>query len=627
MDSQDFQQGYEDLKLYLMLGQPEHLAPDFAAPALARVWGRALRSETSGDQSRLLVHARYFVSELGRDKSWAFSLDEAAVARAQGRLAAVPIDELRYGWLLDAATGAPPIRPESIFLGGAAQYSSAKPNALVPGAYTALGWQKIRALLESPDARLELEPWVLGRFAAQDTDSKASGADRLRELYFQRYTHAWTDFIAGLGVLPPTDVQSAIDELRVLSVPEGPYARLFNVLAENVRLDVTPPQSLLDLAKQKAAALADSALAQIVDGGAPDAGATARPVSPPEREFKPLLEFGFVEPVPGKLDAARSGLQQYLDELRSLEVVLSDLAENKSAPAQGFDSALERTQAAVKGLLGRLDARTYRILEPLLMNPIRGSRAGVMRADFTQLSEHWKTEVWDPLHEKITPRYPFSDVPAEVSTSELGEFFRPEAGLVWKFYADNLAERLDRSGNRFSPKAAADALPFRSDFLECLNVAAEITDAVFGNSQAPSVHFDVQIHPAGSDIAEISLIVDGHPTVYRNEPERWVPLEWPGKDAPHGATLQVRGAGFTDEIPRNGDFGLFRLFEAGGLKPAGGSGPLVLTGAWSLTRSGEAPVTIDIRPAKSAHPFSRGFFHRMNKCPPAVTSAATSGPP
>ena len=106
-------------------------------------------------------------------------------------------------------------------------------------------------------------------------------------------------------------------------------------------------------------------------------------------------------------------------------------------------------------------------------------------------------------------------------------------------------------------------------------------------------------------------------------PERWIPVTWPGTGSPRGGVLTVRGAGFTDEIPRLGDFGLFRLFEAGGLKPGAlAEGTQVLSGSWTLSRAGEAPVTIDVRPAKTVHPFARGMFRRL-RCPPSVTSAVS----
>jgi type VI secretion system protein ImpL len=263
------------------------------------------------------------------------------------------------------------------------------------------------------------------------------------------------------------------------------------------------------------------------------------------------------------------------------------------------------------------------ILDPLLMNPIRGSRAQVMNADFAALSDSWKKEVWEIYSTKLAPRYPFAEAPAEVSLAEFTDFFRPDTGLIWKFFATNLATRLERAGNSYVAKAAADALPFRPDFLQCLNVAAEITDAVFGGAAAASVPFGIKIHPAGVNVSEIALAIDGVNTVYRNEPERWIPVTWPGAGSPRGAVLQVRGAGFTDEIPRLGDFGLFRLLEAGGLKQGAGlaDGTPILSASWTLSRAGEAPVTIDVRPSKTVHPFARGAFRRL-RCPASITTAA-----
>jgi type VI secretion system protein ImpL len=383
---------------------------------------------------------------------------------------------------------------------------------------------------------------------------------------------------------------------------------------------VTPPKTLAEQALDKGKAIAAEKLPDAgVDAGAPP----PRLVSPVEHAFEPLLTFGFGEASAGKADAAPSKLSLYLAQLATLEAALRQLSETNASPAQEFDAALARTATSVQSLLGGLDPRTRMTLEPLLMNPIRGSRKGVMNADFVSLSESWQKEVWEVYNTKLLPRYPFTDAPAEVSLAEFSDFFRPDSGLLWKFFATNLASRLERSGNTYGPKAAADVMPFRPDFLQCLNVAAEITDATFGGGQTPNVPFGIKIHPASANIAEISLTIDGASTVYRNEPERWIPMVWPGTGSPHGAVLQVRGAGFTDEIPRAGDFGLFRLFEAGGLKPGAAlaEGAGVLRAAWTLSRSGESPVTIDVRPGKSVHPFVKGLFRRL-RCPASVTTAS-----
>ena len=463
MDSQNFQVAYDDLKLYLMLSKPEHLDAEWATPRLAKTWARALGSVASTDQDKLETHAKYYVEALGSDATFAWTPDVAAISGAQGRLSSVPIEELRYGWLVEAAKGVPAIRPDKIFFGPAAQYWNALANVEVPGMYTVLGWQKVRSLLESPDARLELEPWVLGQKALLETDTKQAGAQQLRELYFQRYVKAWSGFIAGLSVVAPTEMKSALDELRVVSASDGPYVRLFKVIAENSRLDVTPPKTLAEQALEKAKAVAS---AKLPDGG-PDGGAPAPPprvISPVERQFAPLLTFGFGEASAGLADAAPSKLSLYLAQLTTLEAALSQLAETNAEPAQEFDAALARTATSVQSLLGGLDPGTRLILEPLLMNPIRGSRKGVMNADFASLSESWKKEVWEIYSTKLLPRYPFADAPVEVSLAEFTEFFRPDTGLLWKFFGTSLATRLERAGNTYAPRAAADALPFRPDF-------------------------------------------------------------------------------------------------------------------------------------------------------------------
>lgn len=616
-DPQNFQSAYEDLKLYVMLTQPSHLDVEFASPKLAEVWARSSSSQRANDRDKLLAHARRYVTALAQDPKLAWKPDTTSLSHAQGRLGSLPIEELRFAWLAEAAEGVPPIRPEKIFFGASAQYWTARGQAEVPGMYTALGWEKIRKLLESPDTRIDIEPWVLGRSGPEIAAGKEAGAERLREIYFQRYVAAWSDFLAALDVVAPEDLNGALQELRVLAEAEGPYVRLFRTVSENVRLDVGP-SSLIDKALDKGKQLIE-AQAKKLEGA--DAGAPEREISSVERHFQPLLRFAFGDTKDGKPDAAPSGLSQYLLHLSTLEVSLSQLAESKQESGAEFSAELSRTAASVQRLLAGLDPRTRMTLEPLLMNPIRGSRAGVVRADFAQLSGDWKSEVWEVYRTKIKPRFPFSDVPSEVTLAEFTDFFRPENGLLWKFYKQHFESRLDRSGNTFIPKAGADPLPFRPDFLACLNVAQEITDATFGSSDAPNVPFGIKIHPVSANIAEVSLVVDGQATTYRNEPERWVPALWPGKGDPRGAVLKVKGAGFTDEIPRMGDFGLFRLLAAGGIKPSGAiaDGVPVLSARWTLTRGNEPPVHIDFKPSKTVHPFSPTFFRRLN-CPPEVTA-------
>jgi type VI protein secretion system component VasK len=84
----------------------------------------------------------------------------------------------------------------------------------------------------------------------------------------------------------------------------------------------------------------------------------------------------------------------------------------------------------------------------------------------------------------------------------------------------------------------------------------------------------------------------------------------------------VKGAGgLNDELPRAGDFGLFRLLAAGGIKPAGPSGVFVAT--WNLNRPGVPAVSIEFKSSKSVQPFARDFFSRL-KCPQEISAPSAA---
>jgi len=622
-DADSFQSSYEMLKLYVMMTSPEHLDVDWATTHLADKWVRALRGEAQLDADKLAAPARFYVESLAADRSWVWPSDESILGRARSRLSRLPFVELQYGWLLSSAEGVAPIRPEKIFYGPADQFISARSRDVeVPGAYTAAGWDKIRGMLDGSSPRLVLEPWVIGGVMRDSDDAQKMSTEQLREMYFRRYQQAWSDFLGGIVVQTPSEINMAIDELTALSETEGPYTRLFRTISENVRLDMEPPTltgKLLEKGKDLVTGAADKAMGK--DAEAPG----ERKQSPVERYFKSLLRFGSGEGSGGKADLAPTGLSQYLGQVSNLAIALRQLSESKAQATTEFQAELARTAGGVERLLNGVDAQTRLLLDPLLMNPIRGSKQGVITTGNAILQEKWQKEVYELWSGKLAGRYPFADGAAEeVSLAEFSDFFRPTAGALWKFYDKNLTEYLERTGNTFALKPTVEPGSFRPDFLRCLNQAAEITDALYGTAPEPLVSFGLRMHSVGAQVSEITFRVDGQATVYRNEPERWVGAQWPGKGTPRAASIQVKGAGFTDETARSGDFGFFRLLAAGGgLKSGSGDGSLVAS--FGLTRPGLSAVPVDFRPAKAVHPFHADFFRRL-KCPAEVLQGGQPEP-
>jgi len=102
-------------------------------------------------------------------------------------------------------------------------------------------------------------------------------------------------------------------------------------------------------------------------------------------------------------------------------------------------------------------------------------------------------------------------------------------------------------------------------------------------------------------VAVVWFEVDGQKFDYRNGPEEWHKLVWPGQGKTLGASLRVRGVdGQEETVQQDGEWGLFRLLEAGRLKGAPGFRDFTMT--WSLPGLGVV-MTVDFRPARSDSPF------------------------
>jgi type VI secretion system protein ImpL len=617
-EAENFWAAYEDVKLYALMTEPEHLKGDggdatesaWAAERLAKEWAKLTGVESAPELERLNLHAKYYVDAVANDHTWAWTKDAETLASARRKLSEQPLETLQYSWLLKNARDAAPVRPDQIFIGGAASYVTSRAPSGVPGAYTRDGWEIVKKSLSSALSAFTLEPWVLGESGAT---AKAVGADRLRAMYFGEYVQSWRDLIANLTVATPGSVEDAITELRALDGTEnGPYAVLFRTLATNARLDMSPASlkdKLLAGAKSMAASAASSLLK--IDGGAPE-----KKISPAEDRLGPLIRFGVGDAPQGSAPVAPAPLVQCLEELRTLEVKLGILRESKSEPTAQLAEELGRTSATVERLLAGLDGATRLLVEPLLMNPIRGSRAGVATTATSALSEKWKSDVWAIYDSKIATRYPFADGP-DVALSDFVDFFRPQSGTLWSFYQKNLGDQIDQSDATFTPRPSADSAGFTSEFLRCLSIGQQITDAVFGTGSDAAVPLSIKLDTGPTQVGKLTLTIDGQPFTQK-DPDQWMPAQWPGKGPARGAVLKVEGPNFADETPRNGDFGFFRLLAAGGLRAVRQGTPTYVA-TFPLSRPGEPPVTLSVRPSRAVQPFAADFFVRL-RCPQTITS-------
>ena len=187
--------------------------------------------------------------------------------------------------------------------------------------------------------------------------------------------------------------------------------------------------------------------------------------------------------------------------------------------------------------------------------------------------------------------------------ADFAAFYRPDEGMLWKFYGDYLKGRIPRRGNsfEFTTTLGMPASQVHTQSLRrYLNRGWQISQSLFPPGSAdPRVDFDVRIRPAPR-VAEQVLSVGGRTIRYYNGPEEWTRMSWPGDSPGEGASIEIRGAGgMRETITREDGWGLFRLIEEGSAKRIDSR---TFTVIWRL-RSHDVDVQIDFRMARRDSPF------------------------
>jgi type VI secretion system protein ImpL len=542
--------------------------------------------------------------------------------------------QLLYDTLIrDTNEKVAPIKYDKVFLAPGASYISPRnPKIMIAGAFTRDGWNHVRDRLQNVwRSRLIGESWVIGveeRYTAERTEAWLAD---LRARYFRDYDHAWSTFLRNIDVQSPKNGQRALAELVALSEPEWPYGRLLRIMNENMNLDTGAAGAELAPADRS---VVEKFVAWLTkrrpkEGAKPtEAEGTFWPDE--LARFRPLAAFAVPPPDAKPAEAASTGLNQYMGTLHKLVSVLKDLNEADAKPnPKGAADEFEAAYRATWAMLASQDADTKRVLEPLLVPPIKMSWASVVGDAGAAAEGLWELDVWKPWTEKLQAVYPFKpDADDDANVDDFAEFFRPQTGTLWGFYEQNLKGSFgSRGGGSFEPSRRFGAeAPFGTSLASCLRNSQQITRAMFSDdAKAATVAFDVNLHSVSPDVSEVTISIDGLAHTYRNTPEEWLTAQWPAKNAKErGAKIVVRGyAGLKESIDRSGDFGLFRLLEAAEIRPIAGGArrgrPPAFVASWKLSTLPGATVSMAFRPAKAEHPFSHTFFSDL-RCPRHITT-------
>jgi len=313
--------------------------------------------------------------------------------------------------------------------------------------------------------------------------------------------------------------------------------------------------------------------------------------------FLPLLKLGGLgtTAAPGGNaapagDAVRPMLDSYHSELERLlqasELYRQDREYDK------LKALVRTTLTTVTGWVGRNKENGWDlVLEGWLLPPIRSLDVAAEGDHGGGTNAAWCDAVVGPF-DQIRKKYPFVESGPDADMATVMQFFAPGKGVLWAHYEAFLKKDVSRVGTHFKVRDGGASATYRKDLGPFLDRAQEITDVFFaGGGAQPSVPIEVRLKPA-PNITKIVFDVDGQSLTYRNEPERWIAMKWPG-DKHSGASIRAYGRRDEEFIPSEGEWGFMRLLSIARVNREGE----YLSATWKL-KATDTDLRIDVRPGK-----------------------------
>lgn len=469
----------------------------------------------------------------------------------------------------------------------------------VRGAFTRRGWEDVvRARIDATEGDAE-RAWVLG--TAVLARSMPASRDALRSAYFEAYAEEWHTFLSSVRVTSPADATESLALLEDLTRgTPSPLGRLLAAVDENAHLgdphagdaSESAPGLLASLTTHFTSARAEAATS--VPSSPP---ATPAPADGVLRALEPYTRFAVH--AEGAPDDAPLGVDVYGDELALLRDALATYRDDAAA-AGALETRLVAARRRVDGLIAEQAPGTRDFFERLLRPPVEAAAVTSSRAMASSVASGFCASVVTPFSASLSGRYPFAAQGDDAPLTEVTAFYRP-GGTLWSYYDASLTAIAPRAGSRFelARRLSHDgASPYSSALPAFLQRSQAITNGLFPpGSSEPRIELDVRIHPTAG-AASVRFSVGGATIDYRNGPETWTRVVWPGTTPTAGARLEVESArGLSERITTDGEWGLFRLVEAA-IQIDSRAGERTHTARWHLPGH-DVDVVVDLRSVRS----------------------------
>jgi type VI secretion system protein ImpL len=558
---------YELLRVYLMLGQPNHLDAQAVVAWLELDWQRNLAGAGEAQRAALAGHAAALL-----DESYALDappqLDTALIERTRLLLAAMPLGERVYRRLQRSLMAAAP--PDFDVAAAAGRDApvvltrqSGQPLTRgVPGLYTVAGYKRFMAAIDAGIADIVRDNWVLDRRESVDgLEAAAQMKASVQELYFDDYIRQWDALLADVVLVPFDSLDGAARVLALAGGASSPLRRYLQAVAAQTALDKQgAPPSVLDAAGAKVKGLGDAArkrLASALGGGDAAPAPTARPLNPVDAHFAPLHRM-----VAAGAGGTPAPLDTVLAQLKDVAVYLdaANAARAAGQPPPPAD-ALAKLRPVGADLPAPLAA---------LVKEVEGAgNALTLGTERERINALWQAGPAPFCRGAIAGRYPIARASAQDALPEdFGRFFAP-GGMMDEFFQKYLLAYVDMSAPRWRWRVVNNVeLGIDPEVLAQFQRAAAIRDRYFGaGGRQPSIRFDLRPVAGDAALTRVTLDVDGQALAFAPK----APLAAASFQLPSGKNVNaVRfdvAPPSTAELRTAGPWAWFRMLDKAVVEP------------------------------------------------------------
>ncbi|WP_137175142.1 type VI secretion system membrane subunit TssM [Massilia sp. HP4] len=550
---------YETLRVYLMLGQRQHLDPAAVRAWVELAWQRNLARAGAAERAQLAAHLAALLEE--DDAPEAVQLDAALVVQARQALAGMSLSERIHGLAKRQATQeALPEFSVSRALGrdasGMLARASGEPLSRgVDGLYSVAGYRRFAQSSWLAAADIARDDWVLAGQEQGDVLDVAQAREAVLQLYFADYIRAWDGFLGDLRLAPMGNLDQAA---RVGNALGGPDSALRVLLAgaarETTLADVDAGAPLPGAGKQVGERLgkARRQLEALFGAGQP---APAQPQQHPVDSHFAALHRLVTGPAPTQLE-------QMLALVRDAALYFdaADSARRSGTPAPTQD-ALVRLKRAGEGQAAPL---------PAMFQGLHDAGASLAQGGERQrLNALWNAGPAQFCRDAIAGRYPLARASARDATADdFGKFFAP-GGLMDDFFTRNLAAFVDMGGARWrwrTSNGAAAPAGMSQAALDAFQRGALVRDMFFaGGARQPTLRFALRPLVVDAGLAGLRLEIDGQEVLAGAGQAAPVPLRLPSGKG--NGLVRLAAPGLRAELRSEGAWAWLRMVDRGALEP------------------------------------------------------------